>query len=99
MFVNLQVALTVVWAGQVQNTKPGGHHTATQMGNGIFPEEKQSAATFYDLQVRDGGGKWDSVTDLNNFKDSRYCYDSMVMSLFIRDAFHFGGPGRGSSCM
>ncbi|KAL4192212.1 hypothetical protein AMTRI_Chr06g171220 [Amborella trichopoda] len=99
MFTNLQVALRVVWAGQVLNTKPGRHHTATQMGNGIFPGEKQKAASFYNLKVRDGGGKWDPITDLNNFKDSRYCYDSQIMSLFVSDAFYFGGPGRGPSCM
>ncbi|KAL4192201.1 hypothetical protein AMTRI_Chr06g171110 [Amborella trichopoda] len=42
---------------------------------------------------------WDCATDLNDFKDNRYSYDSQIMSLFMKDAFYFGGPGRSSSCM
>ncbi|XP_020523023.1 uncharacterized protein LOC110007289 [Amborella trichopoda] len=63
MFTNLQVAQRVVWAGQVLNTKPGGHHTATKMGNGIFPDEKQEAAIFKDLEVvdADGNGQLDLI--------------------------------------
>ncbi|KAL4192200.1 hypothetical protein AMTRI_Chr06g171100 [Amborella trichopoda] len=99
MFTNLQVARRVVWAGQVLNTKPGGHHTATKMGNGIFPDEKQEAAIFKDLEVVDADGKWAGPIGVAAFQDNRGCYDSKSTTFSLINAFHFGGPGRSSTCM
>ncbi|KAL4192205.1 hypothetical protein AMTRI_Chr06g171150 [Amborella trichopoda] len=82
MFTNLQAAVRAVWAGQVLNTHPGGHHTVTQMGNGIFPKEKQTAAYFHNLQVLVDSGQWAFPPGLNNFNDNRFCYDSEATFLF-----------------
>ncbi|ERN06101.1 hypothetical protein AMTR_s00016p00042380 [Amborella trichopoda] len=78
----LVAAVRAVWAGQVLNTHPGGHHTVTQMGNGIFPKEKQTAAYFHNLQVLVDSGQWAFPPGLNNFNDNRFCYDSEATFLF-----------------
>lgn len=83
--------------GRVLNTRPGGKHTLTPMGSGMFPSAglKNAASIAFYLAINNNGG--DLVDDpVNTIVTKPKCYD--VKDVGPDDNkpgrdIAFGGPG------
>ncbi|TVU50719.1 hypothetical protein EJB05_02106, partial [Eragrostis curvula] len=87
--------------GRVLDSRPGGRHTTTPMGSGMFPSTglRSAACIAYYMAVNNNGG--DQVDDpINKIVTSPKCYD---VKDFSWDRNHpgadvaYGGPG-GADC-
>ncbi|CAO2145475.1 unnamed protein product [Urochloa humidicola] len=87
--------------GRVLNSSPGGKHTSTQMGNGVYPSaglHKAATIAYYMALNNNGGDQVDNP--INTIVTNPKCYD---VKNFGTDLNHpgydvaYGGPG-GSGC-
>nr|CAB3483854.1 unnamed protein product [Digitaria exilis] len=105
LFTHLSDHATMVeWGGEVVDTRPGGVHTATQMGSGRFAAEGFARASYFrNLETVDADNSLAEVPleAIQTLAEDAACYD-------IRKAydhrggwgshFYYGGPGHNPAC-
>ncbi|WVZ91594.1 hypothetical protein U9M48_037744 [Paspalum notatum var. saurae] len=105
LFTHLSDHATMVeWGGEVVDTRPGGVHTATQMGSGRFAADGFARASYFrNLETVDADNSLAEVPvdAIQTLAEDASCYD-------IRKAydggsgwgthFYYGGPGRNPAC-
>ncbi|XP_010248579.1 PREDICTED: uncharacterized protein LOC104591445 [Nelumbo nucifera] len=93
-------ASMVQFGGEVVNSRPGGVHTATQMGSGHFAGEGFGKASYFrNLQVVDWDNSLIPLSNLRVLADHPNCYDIQGGSNGVwGNYFYYGGPGRNVRC-
>ncbi|KAF8393478.1 hypothetical protein HHK36_021722 [Tetracentron sinense] len=95
-------ASAVNWGGEIFNSNPQGHHTATQMGSGHFPSEGNGKASYFsNLGVVDSSNTLIIPTNLSPFTTKPTCYDLQIgggHSTNYEIHFYYGGPGYSKEC-
>ncbi|KAH6556400.1 hypothetical protein KP509_1Z182300 [Ceratopteris richardii] len=94
-------ATMVEWGGEVVNSRPGGHHTATHMGSGHFPWEGFGKASYFsNVQIVNAANNLiQPPPTIHTFAEDAACYD--VQEGYNTDwgyYFYYGGPGSSHSC-
>ena len=94
LFTHLSDHATMVeWGGEVVDTRPGGVHTATQMGSGRFAAEGFARASYFrNLETVDADNSLAEVPldAIQTLAEDAACYD-------IRKAHDDGGGGHSGS--
>ncbi|RLN04725.1 uncharacterized protein C2845_PM13G26390 [Panicum miliaceum] len=94
LFTHLSDHATMVeWGGEVVDTRPGGVHTATQMGSGRFAAEGFGRASYFrNLETVDADNSLAEVPldAIQTLAEDAACYD-------IRKAYDGSGGGGGHS--
>ena len=94
LFTHLSDHATMVeWGGEVVDTRPGGVHTATQMGSGRFAAEGFGRASYFrNLETVDADNSLAKVPldAIQTLAEDAACYD-------IRKAHDDGGGGHSGS--
>ena len=97
-------ATEITWGGEIYNSKPGGHHTSTQMGSGHFANEGYGKASYFrNIQYMDISGKFIDAEGegLAPYVTNPSCYDLAVQNNNndgYGTNFYFGGPGYSQKC-
>ncbi|CAM0151316.1 unnamed protein product [Urochloa decumbens] len=87
--------------GRVLNSRPGGKHTTTQMGNGMYPSAglHGAASIAYYMALNNNGG--DQVDNpINTIVTNPKCYDVKNYGMDLNHPGYdvaYGGPG-GNEC-
>ncbi|OMO66440.1 hypothetical protein COLO4_30569 [Corchorus olitorius] len=95
-------AAVISWGGEIVNSKAGGRHTTTEMGNGHLPDEGfRFAAYMRNLAFFDESGAAIDAEDIEPYAVTRpECYDLKIPTK-NKDwgkHFYFGGPGWSDQC-
>ncbi|XP_056160635.1 uncharacterized protein LOC115663166 [Syzygium oleosum] len=91
----------VIWGGEIASNKPGGSHTATQMGSGHFPYEGFGKASYFrNLKVVDDRFIERDPENLGKGVTRPECYDLLhnADSPDFGVNFYYGGPGFSTQC-
>lgn len=93
-------ATMVQFGGEIVNSRPGGHHTYTQMGSGHFANEGfRKAAYFRNLQVVDWDNNILALSNLRLTADHSNCYSIQGgVNRVWGNYFYYGGPGKCNRC-
>ncbi|EFJ24932.1 hypothetical protein SELMODRAFT_100598 [Selaginella moellendorffii] len=93
-------ASMIEWGGEIVNTAPRGHHTATQMGSGHFPSQGFGQASYFrNLGYVDGTNKLKTQVMLQTLAEHPNCYDILrATSGDWGNYFYYGGPGQNPRC-
>ncbi|QSQ24427.1 neprosin family prolyl endopeptidase [Pyxidicoccus parkwayensis] len=95
-------AWSIDFGGEIIDNRPGGRHTATDMGSGAYPSAWfQYAAYQRNIQYVNTSNVYSDPSGLIASRDDAYCYD---ISLGNDPGnwnryFFFGGPGYNANCM
>jgi len=89
----------VEWGGEVYSTTVGHTpHTRTQMGNGEFPDIKNSGVITR-MRIHDNSPALKSPDWVYTFADEFNCYNARYVGDYVEDPeFYYGGPGRNYKC-
>lgn len=113
LFTHLSDHATMVeWGGEVVDTRPGGAHTATQMGSGRFAAEGFGRASYFrNLETVDADNSLAEVAldAIQTLAEDPACYD--IRKAYDDDDdgqhsarggwgthFYYGGPGHNPAC-
>lgn len=111
LFTHLSDHATMVeWGGEVVDTRPGGVHTATQMGSGRFAGEGFGRASYFrNLETVDADNSLAEVAldAIQTLAENPACYD--IRKAYDDDGqhsarggwgthFYYGGPGHNPAC-
>ncbi|XP_066353140.1 protein neprosin-like isoform X2 [Miscanthus floridulus] len=111
LFTHLSDHATMVeWGGEVVDTRPGGVHTATQMGSGRFAGEGFGRASYFrNLETVDADNSLAEVAldAIQTLAENPACYD--IRKAYDDDGqhsarggwgthFYYGGPGQNLAC-
>ncbi|KAJ7555996.1 hypothetical protein O6H91_05G067900 [Diphasiastrum complanatum] len=101
LFPHLRSYATMIeWGGEVVNTRPGGKHTATQMGSGHFPEQGFSQASYIrNIGLVDSRNQLQLPSYLHTLAQRPRCYD--IKSSYNKNwglHVYYGGPGQNPGC-
>ena len=97
-------ATEITWGGEIYNSKPGGHHTSTQMGSGHFASEGYGKASYFrNIQYMDFRGNFIDAegAGLVPYASNPFCYNIDVKKNKnggFGTHFYFGGPGYSALC-
>lgn len=113
LFTHLSDHATMVeWGGEVVDTRPGGVHTATQMGSGRFAAEGFGRASYFrNLETVDADNSLAKVPldAIQTLAEDAACYDIHKAAADDDDGhsgsaggwgthFYYGGPGHNPAC-
>nr|CAB3481770.1 unnamed protein product [Digitaria exilis] len=105
LFTHLSDHATMVeWGGEVVDTRPGGVHTATQMGSGRFAAEGFARASYFrNLETVDADNSLAEVPleAIQTLAEDAACYD--IRKAYDHQGgwgthFYYGGPGHNPAC-
>ncbi|KAJ7563166.1 hypothetical protein O6H91_03G098800 [Diphasiastrum complanatum] len=101
IFKHLSVAASLVqWGGEVYSKQLSGQHTTTQMGNGDFPQEGISRASYFrDLFYVDATNHLVQPNYIQTIVDSPNCYSIQLSNKNgLENSFYYGRPGLNPNC-
>lgn len=101
LFTHLREHASMIqFGGEIVNSRPGGFHTATQMGSGHFSGEGFGKASYFrNLQIVDWDNSLIPLSNLRVLADHPNCYDIRGgVNNVWGNYFYYGGPGRNVRC-
>lgn len=101
IFTHLASSATMLeWGGEVVNTQPYGHHSATSMGSGQFAEKGFAQASYVrNIKYVDANNVLKTPVGMQTLAEHPNCYD--IQSSVNPEwgaYFYYGGPGQNSNC-
>ncbi|KAJ7297035.1 hypothetical protein O6H91_Y084000 [Diphasiastrum complanatum] len=95
-------ATTLMWGGEVYNTRPSGKHTKTQMGSGVVPYKGYRHASYFTyIFYLNATYYLITPSNLELIQEFPNCYSiglSPVSDPNEEKSFYYGGPGLNSQC-
>ncbi|KAA8522692.1 hypothetical protein F0562_009146 [Nyssa sinensis] len=95
-------ASQIQWGGEIINRRSFGHHTATQMGSGHFPNEGYGKSSFFhNLRYVDNSNTLRDPQQLRPYVSDPTCYNLYLKQNNPSDSgtyFYYGGPGYSAQC-
>lgn len=101
IFSHLGASATMLeWGGEVVNSQPGGHHTATGMGSGQFAEKGFEQASYLrNIKYVDANNVLRTPTGMQTLAEHPGCYDIQSgVNMEWGAYFYYGGPGHSANC-
>jgi hypothetical protein len=101
IFTHLAGSATMLeWGGEVVNTQPDGHHSATAMGSGQFADKGFAQASYLrNIKYVDANNQLKTPVGMQILAEHPNCYN--IQSSLNGEwgaYFYYGGPGLNSNC-
>jgi len=90
----------ITFGGEIINMKSGGHHTSTQMGNGLLAKDGKASYVGGLAYAVNGVFKSVQPGELSQTVTNSKCYDLSIPSpnAAHKTFFYYGGPGFSAAC-
>jgi hypothetical protein len=88
------------WGGEVVNSRPGGHHTATSMGSDQFPGKGFAQASYLrNIKYVDENNVLKTPLGMRTLAEHPNCYNIQKgVNSEWGAYFYYGGPGQNADC-
>jgi hypothetical protein len=101
LFTHLAASASMLeWGGEVVNSRPGGHHTATSMGSGQFPGKGFAQASYLrNIKYVDENNVLKTPLGMRTLAEHPNCYNIQKgVNSEWGAYFYYGGPGQNADC-
>jgi hypothetical protein len=101
LFTHLAASASILeWGGEVVNSRPGGHHTATSMGSGQFPGKGFAQASYLrNIKYVDENNVLKTPLGMRTLAEHPNCYNIQKgVNSEWGAYFYYGGPGQNADC-